>query len=230
MKLLLKSDNISDTLSADDIMNALIEQFNTLIGDLTDHQTTYTAQYQNLTELRATYKKTLVGYEDKIQTLEEQKAYLMDFLKLYKSNQTVLDAQINSLFQTRAQLKVRIATIVKVTRNLNLGQAFLNSENYKTFAALNDARESRKNFFDRPVLPVPSIEQYFSATDSTDADDGFAGIKIQAHQFDPIYAPANGLVYKVADQDGIAINRMMLVHNDGYVTVYTNIGKSLVKE
>lgn len=225
----MKSDNISDTLSADEIMNALITQFDTLIQDLTDHQEKYTTQYQKLTELRAGYKKTVIAYEDKIQTLEEQKVYLMDFLKLYKSNKTVLDAQMNDLFQTRAQLKAKIATVVRVVRDHTFSEAFLNSENYLKFAALKDDREQRKNFFLWPVLPVPSIETYFSATGGN-SQDGFAGIKIQAHQLDLIYAPANGIVYKVADQDGIAVNWMMVVHNDGYVTVYTNINKALVKE
>lgn len=113
IKLLLKSDNISDTLSADDIMNSLIAQFNTLIEDLTDHQTTYAAQYKSYNELRADYKKTVIAYEDKILTLNEQKAYLMDFLKLYRSNKATLNDQMKDLFQTRTQLKAKIAKIAQ---------------------------------------------------------------------------------------------------------------------
>lgn len=153
----------------------------------------------------------------------------MDFLKLYKNNKTTLDAQMNDLFQTRAQLKAKIATVVRVVRDKSFSEAFLNSENFQTFSALKDSREERKNFFLWPVLPVPTIQTYFAQT-GTVSEDGFAGIKIQARQFDPIYAPAHGIVYKVADQDGIAVNWMMIVHNSGYVSVITNINKSLVKE
>jgi|GEM_PF-137922 len=229
VKLLLKSDNISDTLSADEIMNALVIQFDTLIEDLIDHQTAYTAQYQNFTDLRAGYKKTVIAYEDKVQTLNEQKAYLMDFLKLYRSNKVVLDAEMNNLFQTRAQLKARIATVVRTVRDRKFSEAFLNSENYQAFLKLKDAREQRRNFFLRPVLPVSTIDTYFSLTGS-EATEAFAGIKVKANQLDLIYAPANGIVYKVADQDGIAVNRMMIVHHDGYVSVMTNINKAHVKE
>ena len=55
-------------------------------------------------------------------------------------------------------------------------------------------------------------------------------MKLPAQQYDEIYAPANGIVYKAVDQDGIAINRLVLVHNGGYTTVFTNINKALVKE
>ncbi len=226
VKLLLKSDNISDTLSADEIMNNLIDQFNSLIGDLTDHQQLYTQEYQKLTELRAGYKKTVLSYSDKIQTLQEQKAYLMDFLKLYKSNKATLDAQMDDLFQTKAQLQKKIVAVVRNVRDQRFNQSFVNSENYQAFMALKDSREERKNFFLWPVLPVTAIDTYFADTGA----DSFEGVKIHAQQFDTIYAPANGIVYKVSDQDGIAVNRMMIVHNDGYVTVFTNINKSLVKE
>lgn len=228
IKLLLKSDNISSTLSADEIMNALVLQFDTLIEDLIDHQTKYTAQYQKYTELRAGYKKTVIAYEEKIQVLEEQKAYLMDFLKLYKSNKTVLDAEMNNLFQTRAQLKAKIATVVRTVRDYNTSQAFLNSENFQKFSALKDTREQRRNYFLWPVLPVSNIDTYFSLT-GTDTDS-FIGVKLQAKQMTPIYAPANGVVYQIADNDGMAVNWMMIVHNDGYVTVFTNINKTLVKQ
>lgn len=60
VKLLLKSDNISDTLSSDEIMNSLVTQFDTLIDDLVDHQERYTEQYRTYTDLRANYKKTIL--------------------------------------------------------------------------------------------------------------------------------------------------------------------------
>lgn len=227
IKLLLKSDNISETLSTDEIMNSLITQFDTLVEDLTDHQETYTKNYHALMDLRADYKNTVLAYEDKIMTLEEQKAYLMDFLRLYKSNKAVLDAQMNDLFQTRSQLKEKISTVVRSIRDHSHNQAFLNSENYQTFSKQSDIREERRNFFLWPVLPVSRIKSYFAT--GTTADE-FAGITIEAKQFDPIYAPADAIVYKVADQDGIAVNRLMLAHREGYVTVFTNINKALVKE
>jgi murein DD-endopeptidase MepM/ murein hydrolase activator NlpD len=36
-------------------------------------------------------------------------------------------------------------------------------------------------------------------------------------------------VYFVADNEDIGINRVMLVHTDGYVTAYEYLNKSIVK-
>lgn len=164
IKLLLKSDNISDALSTDDLMNSLIVQFNTLIEDLTDHQTTYAAQYKSYNEMRADYKKTVIAYENRIQTLNEQKAYLMDFLKLYRSNKAVLNDQMKDLFQTRTQLKTKIAKIAKATAYQQFSEEFLASSGHQLFLTITDAREERRNFFLWPVLPVTNIDTYFTTS------------------------------------------------------------------
>lgn len=213
IKLLMKSDNISDTLSADDIMNALTLQFDALIGELTVEQQNYEKQFSRLTELRDEYKRSVIAYEDKMKTLEEQKAYLLDFLKLYKANRIEITAEMKNLFQTRAQLKAKLATIVSGVRDFKQNQALMSNPGYQEFLTLKDEREKRKNFFLWPVLPVKVINQYFSTGDET-AGDAFVGTRIHANQYDPIYAPANGMVYKVSDQDGMAINWIVLVHNE----------------
>lgn len=218
IKLLLKSDNISDTLSADEIVNTLVDQLNELVEELTAHQIQYTEEYERATALRTAYKKLVLGYENKVQTLQEQKAYLMDFLKLYKSNKAALSKQMSSLFETRAQLRAKIVAVVRTVNDRKMSQEFLSSSGYQSFLDLKDVREQRKNFFLWPVLPITGIENYGS------------GLKIVATQYQEIYAPANGIVYKAIDQDGIGINWLMLVHNDGYVTIFTSMNKVLVKE
>ncbi len=218
IKLLLKSDNISDTLSANDIVNTLVDQLNELVEELTARQIQYTEEYERATALRTAYKKLVLGYENKVQTLQEQKAYLMDFLKLYKSHKAALGKQMINLFETRAQLKAKITAVVRAVSDHKMSQAFLSSSGYQEFLDLKDVREQRKNFFLWPVLPITGIENYNS------------GLKIVAHQYQEVYAPANGIVYKAVDQDGIGINWLMLVHNDGYVTIFTSMNSVLVKE
>ncbi len=55
------------------------------------------------------------------------------------------------------------------------------------------------------------------------------GIQIKAVQSTPVYAARNGIVYFVADNEEIGINRAMLVHTDGYVTIYQYLNKTVVK-
>ena len=227
VKLLLKSDNISDTLSEDDIIQALTLQFNQLITDLTNHQTAYDQEYDHLLDVRASYKSTVLGYEAKIQSLQEQKAYLMAFLKLYKENKVSFNSEILHLFETRAQLKARIGTLIDGLHAIQTSFTFLNSPNYTAFKSLKDDAETNKNFFLRPILPVTAIGHYFSLS-GDDTGGVIPDIQIPAQQYDPIYAPANGIVYQVSDQDGLAVNWLIIMHNDGYVTIFTNINRSLV--
>ena len=81
-----------------------------------------------------------------------------------------------------------------------------------------------------PIYPIETIQTYFG-------DEEFQkqygiphiGIQIKAEQKTPIYAARDGIVYFVADNDSIGINRIMIVHTDGYITVYQYINSSIVK-
>ena len=63
--------------------------------------------------MRKQLKRITQTYHDKIITLEEQKAYLLDFLDLYKNNKITLEKTIEHLFETRNQLKTRTNLLVK---------------------------------------------------------------------------------------------------------------------
>ncbi|MEI7562639.1 MAG: M23 family metallopeptidase [bacterium] len=43
-----------------------------------------------------------------------------------------------------------------------------------------------------------------------------------------MYNARDGIVYFVADNDDIGINWVMVVHTDGYVTVYEYLNKTVV--
>ena len=82
----------------------------------------------------------------------------------------------------------------------------------------------------RPIYPIEEIQTYFG-------DEEFQkqygvphiGIQIKAEQGNPVYASRDGVVYFVADNDEIGINRTMIAHTDGYVTVYQYLNKTIVK-
>lgn len=82
----------------------------------------------------------------------------------------------------------------------------------------------------RPIYPIERIQTYFGDQDFQQKY-GFPhmGIQIEAEQRTPIYATRNGVVYFIADSDAIAINWMIIVHTDGYVTTYQYINESIVK-
>jgi transcription termination factor NusB len=87
-------------------------KLDTLLLQLSQAQDRYTVGFKNMYEMRKQLKKVTQTYHDKIITLEEQKAYLLDFLDLYKNNKIKLDEAIENLFETRTQLKNRVTLLV----------------------------------------------------------------------------------------------------------------------
>jgi len=81
-----------------------------------------------------------------------------------------------------------------------------------------------------PLYPIEQIQNYFGDV-SFQKEYGFPhiGIQINAAQGTPVYAARNGIVYFVADNDEIGINRAMIVHADGYVTIYQYLNKTVIK-
>lgn len=101
----------------------------------------------------------------------------------------------------------------------------------KKLAALEEYQNDNNAYpLARPIYPIEEIQTYFG-------DENFQkqygiphiGIQIKAEQKTPVYASRDGIVYFIADSDSIGINRMMVVHTEGYVTVYQYINSSIVK-
>jgi murein DD-endopeptidase MepM/ murein hydrolase activator NlpD len=81
-----------------------------------------------------------------------------------------------------------------------------------------------------PLYPIYEIQSYFG---DLNFQKQFGvpqlGIQIQAEQNTPVYASRDGIVYFVADNDDIGINWVMIVHTDGYATVYQYLNRSTIK-
>lgn len=245
LKLLLWSWSLSENLSHEEMLEWLSIRLDTLLADLSNAQTQYIKNFKTLRETRKQLKWMVERYYEKIQTLEEQKAYLLYFVELYKNNKTTLDETITDLFGTRAELERKtnalITNLTKNTTSVLIEDASgdkkeykwypITDPTYKEFLQIEDKREDRVNFFGWPILPVSQVNTYFGDTiDVWDTKEIYSGIQIVATQWQEIYAPANGYVYFVQNQDGMNTNQMIILHNDGYITVFTNIQKSLVAE
>ncbi len=230
LKLLIDSDSLGETLSFDDMLQWLSVKLDTVLRDMTDAQARYTQTFAQMYELRKQLKASTLTYHEKIQVLEEQRWYLLDFLSLYKDNKISLNKTINNLFETKAQLKKRIEIMIDKISKMRGTEEFKALPGYQAFSGIKDAREMRPNFFAWPVLPVSTISTLFGSPISIgDQKEEFNGIQIDAEQWQELYAPANGIVYFVQDQDGIGMNWLIIIHNNNYVSVFSNVQKILVK-
>jgi len=101
----------------------------------------------------------------------------------------------------------------------------------KKLIALNDMGNDNEAYpLAWPLYPIEEIQTYFG-DESFQQQYGIPhiGIQIKAVQGTPVYAARDGVVYFVADNDEIGINRAMIVHTDGYVTIYQYLNKTVVK-
>ena len=86
------------------------------------------------------------------------------------------------------------------------------------------------NFFIWPVSPSGGITAYYH-------DDSYKdrfkvvhnAIDIRQRQGSPIFAPANGYVYKAKD-NGMGYSYMILAHKDGLMTVYGHLTEFMAEE
>ncbi len=245
LKLLLGSWSLGENLSQEDMLAGLSVRLDTLLAELSDTQTQYIENLKRLRETRKQLKAVVVTYHEKIQTLEEQKTYLLYFVELYKNNKIALDETITDLFATRTELERKLKGIITNISKSSTGFVVsdgsgnkkeyrwyaINDPAYVEFLQLEDKREERVNFFGWPILPVSHINTYFGESiDVWDTKESFSGIQAVASQWQEIYAPANGYVYFVQNQDWLNTNRMIILHNDGYISLFTHIQKSLVEE
>lgn len=63
-------------------------------------------------ETRKQLKTVVTAYQDKMQSLEEQKEYLLYFVEVYRNNKIQLDQTITDLFATRADQQRKIDTLI----------------------------------------------------------------------------------------------------------------------
>lgn len=231
LKLLLGDDSLWETLSYDDMMQWLSVKMDTLLGELSEAQKQYTQSFKDIHETRKQLKALTMTYREKIRTLEEQRAYLMSFLQLYKDNKIKLDKKIGNIFETRIQLNNRIALMVQdIQKNKNTPE-FLQKPLYQDFLQLTDTREQRTNMLGWPILPVSSIMTHFGDTIMVwDQQESSTSIQLAAEQSQEIFAPADGYMYYAQDQDGIGINWMLMIHKNGYITVFTNVQRVIAQQ
>lgn len=231
LKLILDSqDWLSETLTFDDMLQWLSAKLDTILWDLTIAQKRYTQTVKDIHETRKDLKKTVLTYREKIAILEEQRAYLLDFLSLYKGNKVKLDKKITNLFETREQLKKRVAIIIdKVNKDLGTW-TLVATEAYQAFLEKKDDREKRPNLFSWPVAAIDTISTFFGDKIKVwDKEEVFEWLQIAWVQWQEVYAPADWYVYYMQDQDSIGVNWMVLVHKNWYISVFTNLQKILVK-
>lgn len=231
LKLIVKSDNIAQTLWSEEMIKVINFQMDELLLNINSKQMNQLEYSQMLNNFRLQYKEELKKYQDSLEILNQQKQQLFEFVKLYKEDKIKLDQNAADIFITKQELRAYIQKIIWQIK----AQVADNSIKIRPDQALSGNtiidKADQANFLSRPIYPIQQFDSYYQdPIYKLKYGIHNPGVDIQTSQFNPIYAPANGIVYKVVDHDNGSLNRIILVHKYGYVTVMMPLNKIIVKQ
>lgn len=228
MKLLINSDNIPLTLANDSLIQSMIIQLSNLMNDFQQNEKQQLETMKKLNELKARAKESIQQYQIEIEKLQQKKNYLLQFMKLYQNDKTQRQMSIDNFFESTKWVYDKTQELVQDIKRWIYKVDF---DMEKKITLLNKLENDNEAYpLAWPLYPIEEIQTYFG-------DENFQkqygvphiGIQIKATQKTPVYAARNGIVYFVADNDEIGINRAIIVHTDGYVTIYQYLNKTEVK-
>lgn len=228
IKLIVNSDNIPRTLANDYMVQSMILQLNDLMGDFTANEEKQIALIKKLSQLKSGAGSQIKDFQVELEKLQQKKNYLIQFLSLYKNDKTQRQIAITNLFESTKWVYDKMMSLTKDISKWIYTSEF-NMD--KKIEDLNKIEKDNETYpLARPVYPISEVQTYFG-DELYQKQYGVPhiGIQIKATQWSPVYSARDGIVYFVADSNQIWINRVMIVHANGYVTAYQYMNKILVK-
>lgn len=228
IKLLINSDNIPVTLANDYMVQSMMIQLNDLMTNFQADEKTQLETMKKLNDFKTKTKEAIEQYQIEIEKLQQKKNYLLQFMKLYQSDIEQRELSMSNFFQSTKWVYDKTVELVKGIKKWVYTVDF---DMDKKLLLLNDIENNNEVYpLAWPLYPIEQIQTYFG-------DVAFQkeywvphiGIQINAVQRTPVYAARNGIVYFVADNDEIGINRAMIVHTEWYITIYQYLNKIEIK-
>ncbi len=228
IKLLINSDNIPVTLANNYMVQWVMVQLNDLMDNFQTNEQTQLETIKKLNDLKTKTTDAIQQYEIEIEKLQQKKNYLLQFMKLYQDDASQRQLSINNFFESTKGVYDKT---VELVANIKKGVYNVDFDMDKKLPLLNKLEDDNQSYpLAWPLYPIEEIQTYFGDINfQKEYGVPHVGIQIKATQWTPVYAARNGIVYFVADNDEIGINRAMIVHTDGYVTVYQYLNKTIVK-
>ena len=233
IKLLLKSSNISQTLSQEDILKLLSLKTQYLLVKLEKAQKIKSNFLRKTYIMRVNYIHSVNEYKTELEILNNKRKMLVDLLTMLKTNKKEVDKYYDRIYKNRKNLKKRQIELIDSIKSTKNGTW----EKIKTKAIDLSAilkyttQPDWDKFFNWPSKDYKHINAYYHDKNYY-KKFGWQHdwIDISMPQGTPIYAPAAGYVYKVVDNNSTYYNYIVIVHNYWYISIYWHISKALVKE
>jgi murein DD-endopeptidase MepM/ murein hydrolase activator NlpD len=230
IRLLVKSDNISQTLVSSEITTAMTLQLNELIQQAEKAADRDIDLLRKLGQLQQQTQTTFMNYRNEIEKLQQKKQYLINFIALYKDKQVEASQRFDKVFASKREVYLSIQSFLDEIVKKNYKSVEGISVKIAELSLLPDAKnEDTISPIARPIYPVEHILRYFNDP-QFEEENGFKhqAIQIQAAQRSPVYAARDGVIYHIFDNMD-SISRVLIVHQNGYVTTYQYLNQIIVQ-
>jgi len=228
------SNNISVTLSNEQLVKSILSQFNDMMVSLDIDETRQVQIIKTLNNLKLKASNNVKSYKAILSTLNQKKNYLMQFMELYKEDK-LAEQKFSMIFDNIKDVYTVIQSIIANIVKKDYSDVTFNvkekMEQAEKFYTDTNAWSSNFQVLARPVYPIQNIQKYFRDEEFENENwIPFQWIQIVAEQWSPVYSAADWVVYYVSNNPWIWINWAMIVHPKWYTTVYLYLNNIVVEK
>ena len=228
IKLLVKSDNIAESLSSSNLVHMLTVKLEDLLIVLQQQQAKYTKQVMQLNKATLSYQTSARHLKKELDNLWQQKIHFNQLLSYLEVSRNEANAKIWTLRQSKEELEKQIARLKNITDS---AWKPLVSPGTKAYNLLNiKDKEKGQRYFSRPIAPLYRINYFYHDEKYLkEYGEEYEGVDIDVEQGSEVYAPAPWIVYKIYNTDDINLNWMVIIHKYGYMTLYQPLSEIFVQ-
>ena len=223
IKLLTKSDNISRSLSKQELSQMLYASLQQWFDQMNDLHQQYEEKIHTLQSTIAGYHEQIDLYRTDLRYLEQQREHVDQLLDFLEKDKAYIDQQIQRFTESQKDLEYQIDRIDTITQKTD---NFLSQNVWVRNLLEDNDKEDGPQYFSRPVRVPNGLNDAIAA----DQYAWSSWITLQAQHEEEIYAPAPGIVYKVYESADAGLSRMILLHKYGYSTVILPLSEVFVHQ
>ncbi|HMY80840.1 MAG TPA: peptidoglycan DD-metalloendopeptidase family protein [Candidatus Absconditabacterales bacterium] len=226
VKLFLQSENISFELNNTDLLQMVSLRYEQLIRYIDLKQQELKVSMSKLEESQLKYQTKLNEYRKKLGVLNQQKEYLMEYIKVYNTSKDGLMVKEDDLSKSKQEL------LDSLKKKIADSMTFIAQNNFiKEQIHNKETREDNEQFFGWPIYPVESIQGGYNSVEYIKKyGDTNIGIDLIIPQGSEVYAPSDGYIYEVNQPQGVSLGYLIIIHNYGYVSLLTTFNTIIVEK
>ena len=225
IKLFTKHDNVAETLASDIMVKDLTVKLDELVERIGGLRTQYALQTKNLEAYANDIKTEVATYQEEQETLSQQVENYEEFMLYVKSNKAYIDSKKTEL-ENEKKILWEQEDLIKL-----MDEAETTEELEEVKEKLREMVKDESTFFDFPIPEIKKVTSFFE-------DEGYNktfgvhhhyALDFRLAQWSFVYAPADGYVYKIVNQNSSMLNWFIVLHQNNFATVYLHMQDIYVK-